>query len=255
MRLRNRITKADFWTDPDLMAWPREKRSFYQSLWALAEDSACIEDSPFGWKCGAWPSPLDADMTVETFTTWRDELIAVAKLVPYFVNHHRYLYVPCMAEHEKPRNPQAPSIPLPEWVQWVSNTSDPRKGTYLHSYNPDGSLVLPLYDTPTSVPALPCPDLTCPDLPGGGVQDTAPAGDIAQVGTAFERYTGKTAGSELTSLCADHSTDVLIEAIRLGAERGKTSPSYLRGIARSLTAEGWTPEPSFTSEPDPFEGL
>ena len=37
-RLRNRMVKGDFWTDPTMKRWPILKRVFYQSLWAMAED-------------------------------------------------------------------------------------------------------------------------------------------------------------------------------------------------------------------------
>lgn len=158
MRLRNRIVKAEFYTDPDLLQWHRDKREFYRSLWAMAEDSYCIEDSPFGWKVTAWPSPLDDDMTTEQFAVWRDELIADGKLVPYEVDGRRYLFLPDMARHERPRNPQAPNLPLPEWVEWNPHTSDQRKG----SYNVDTTIVQALYNDLTTVPALPCPVLSCP---------------------------------------------------------------------------------------------
>mgnify|MGYP007012348422 FL=1 len=47
MRLHNRQIKATFWTDPDILQWPREKRWFYLGLVQLADDSGCIEDSVF----------------------------------------------------------------------------------------------------------------------------------------------------------------------------------------------------------------
>lgn len=151
MRLRNRIIKATFYTDPELCRWPRDKRDFYRSLWACAEDSCCMEDDMFGVKLAAWPSPADADLTVEVFEAWRDELIADKKLVSYLVDGRRYLYIPAMAEHEKPRNPQTSDTPLPPWVEWVPNGSDLRKGLYKHSS--------PLYNDATTPPALPCPVL------------------------------------------------------------------------------------------------
>ena len=77
------MVKADFWTDPELLRWPREKRFTYQGIWALAEDSGCLEDDPFGWKLLLWPSPVDADITVERLGEWRDELVAAGKAIPY----------------------------------------------------------------------------------------------------------------------------------------------------------------------------
>lgn len=181
MRLRNRIVKATYYTDPDLCRMPRDKRDFYRSLWACAEDSACLEDDMFGVKLSAWPSPLDADMTVELFEQWRDELIADGKLVTYEVEGRSYLYIPTMAEHESPRNPQSPDCPLPEWVTWTPNASDGRKGRYEHSSDlREGctSVVQGSNNDATTVPVLPCTVLPCPDLSGpergGPANDPAP---------------------------------------------------------------------------------
>lgn len=162
MRLRNRIVKATFWTDPELCRWSRSKRDFYRSLWACAEDSCCLEDDMFGVKMAAWPSPLDDDMSVEQFEIWRDEMMAeskpgkLSKLVRYEVEGEGYLYIPAMAQHERPRNPQAPDLPLPAWVTWVINDRDPRKGSYQHE--PCTTIVQPLTGRPR--PVLSCPDLT-----------------------------------------------------------------------------------------------
>jgi len=140
MRLRNRMLKATFWTDGDLLRWPRDKRYFYQSIWACAEDSCCIIDDMFELKLTAWPSPADADITVETLEQWRDELIECHKLVPYTVDGRRYLFIPTMAEHEHPRNPQTPDWPLPPWVTCeVTGEGRAKRCTYTFSYrNGDG---------------------------------------------------------------------------------------------------------------------
>lgn len=135
MRLRNRQKKATFWTDGDLLRWPRDKRYFYESLWSCAEDSCCIIDDMFEVKLTAWPSPLDADLTVELLEHWRDELIECGKLVPYEADGRRYLFIPRMAEHEKPRNPQVPDWPLPPWVTYeVTGDGRNRRCTYTFSY-------------------------------------------------------------------------------------------------------------------------
>jgi len=169
MRLRNRIRKATYYTDPYLCRLHRDKREFYGSLWACAEDSCCLEDDMFGVKIAAWPSPLDADLTVELFEQWRDELIADRKLIPYEADGKRYLYIPTMAEHENPRNPQKPDTPLPTWVEWVGNEADIRKGKFVHSS----------YNDATTLPALPCPALSCPVPPrpenNGGEENPPPS--------------------------------------------------------------------------------
>jgi len=45
---------------------------FYLSLLAAADDEMLVRDDTFDLKLLAWPSPLDADMTVELFEKWRD---------------------------------------------------------------------------------------------------------------------------------------------------------------------------------------
>jgi hypothetical protein len=115
-RLRNRMVKAEFWTDPDLLAWPRDKRFFYMGIRSLAEDSGCIEDSPFAWTCVLYSSPYDHDITIEIVTKWRDELVADGKLVPYEIDGKPYLFQTTFHKYETPRNPQPPTIPLPPWI-------------------------------------------------------------------------------------------------------------------------------------------
>lgn len=165
MRLRNRIVKATYYTDPDLCRMPRDKREFYRSLWACAEDSCCLEDDMFGVKLAAWPSPMDADMTVEKFEAWRDEFVATGRLVAYQSGGNRFLYIPTMAEHESPRNPQSPDCPLPEWVEWIP----PAKGTR-GSYRHHTDAVQTLYRPDTDPPVLSCTGLSCTELSATGAQ-------------------------------------------------------------------------------------
>ena len=116
-RLRNRMVKADFWTDPELLRWPLAKRMLYQGLWAFAEDSGCLEDDPFGWKLSIFPSPVDSDITVELLTEWRDDLVASGKLYRYEADGKHYLFIRTFHQHEHPRNPQRPDLPLPPWLE------------------------------------------------------------------------------------------------------------------------------------------
>lgn len=116
-RLRNRIRKADYFTDGELLRWHRDKRATYTGLWAMAEDSGCLEDDPFMWKTLIWPSPLDTDITVDLLTKWRDELVEAGKLIPYESDGKACLYINTFHQHEMPRNPQRNDLPLPEWVR------------------------------------------------------------------------------------------------------------------------------------------
>lgn len=127
-RLRNRIRKADYFTDGELLRWHRDKRATYSGLWAIAEDSGCLEDDPFSWKMLIWGSPLDSDITVETLEQWRDELIEAHKLIPYESEGKRYLFIRTFHQHEHPRNPQRPDLPLPEWVSYEITTGVGRNG-------------------------------------------------------------------------------------------------------------------------------
>jgi hypothetical protein len=146
-RLRNRIVKADINTDPELLRWHRDKRYTYQKIWQMAEDSGCLEDDPFGWKLTAWPSPLDADITVEVLTRWRDELVEAKKLIPYKAEGKDYLYIKTFHQHEHPRNPQPNDLPLPPWVTFVYievPRSDGRKNK-VYRYDVNEALLPALY--------------------------------------------------------------------------------------------------------------
>ena len=127
MRLHNRQIKATFWNDPDLLQWPRDKRWFYEGLWQLADDSGCLEDNPFAFKVNLFPSPLDADLTVEALAGWRDELLEQGKLIHYEVTGKQYLFMVNFHKHQtldKPTPPSRASIPLPPCVEWVEVTND-----------------------------------------------------------------------------------------------------------------------------------
>lgn len=170
-RLRNRQLKADFWTDPELLRWPRDKRWTYQGLWEMAEDSGCIEDDPFGWKLMLWPSPMDSDITVELLTEWRDELVEAHKAVPYEADGKHYLYLRTFHEHELPRNPQSPNLPLPAWVKWSpdKDTKERSRGRYVI----DKDILLSQYCDANVSPVLSCPVLLNP-LPLMNSQTVAP---------------------------------------------------------------------------------
>ncbi|MGO8683993.1 MAG: hypothetical protein ACLQUT_05370 [Thermoleophilia bacterium] len=163
-RLRNRIRKADYFSDGELLRWPRDKRTTYSGLWALAEDSGCLEDDPFNWKLLLWPSPLDADITVDLLTTWRDEMIEAGKLIPYEVAGRRYLFLLTFHKHEHPRNPQFPSLPLPPWVTATTHPTDTRKCLYDVDFDaipapgsPCTTFEQGSYKDATTPPAQPCP--------------------------------------------------------------------------------------------------
>lgn len=231
-RLRNRIVKAEYYNDPDLLQWPRQKRELYRSLWAMAEDSYCIENSPFGWKVTAWPSPLDTDMNIESFEIWRDELIEAGKLIPYESGGKRYLFLPDMARHEKPRNPQSPSIPLPPFVTWLHHTSDTRKGTYEVSWD----VVQRLYNGSTTLPALPSPALPSPVQ---ATEEDGPSNEFYTLFRIWERTIGSVP-SEATKrtirswATMGYSEPAVEAALKTALENGAGAPArYATAILRS----------------------
>ena len=126
MRLHNRLIKASFWNDPDTLQWPREQRWFYMGLAQLADDSGCVEDSPFAYKLLLFPSPLDADITIEKLTDWRNRLVECGRAVPYAIGGKTYLFLKNFHKHQtldKPTPPSKASIPLPPWITWEQGDS------------------------------------------------------------------------------------------------------------------------------------
>ena len=179
-RLRNRIRKADYFTDGELLRWHRDKRYTYSGLWAIAEDSGCLEDDPFTWKLVLWSSPLDADITVELLTQWRDELVAAGKLVPYTADGKAFLYIKTFLQHEHPRNPQRPDLPLPPWVRCesVQGTAKDGKRWIRTQYIDTKYSVQTQYEVSTdSVPApppRPAPSRVPKGTSGKGVGSSKP---------------------------------------------------------------------------------
>ena len=245
-RLRNRMVKADFWTDAELLRWPREKRFTYQGLWALAEDSGCIEDDPFGWKLLLWPSPVDADITVELLGEWRDELVEAGKAIPYEADGKRYLYLTRFHQHEKPRNPQSPNLPLPPWLSWEQNADDPRKGRYVEST----SVIQRLNDDATTAPALPSPVLPGPALSSPDL-DISPRGtasvpqeevakevkETAQTVVAMAIRRARDLGADLTTRQSNHLGAEVKKQFQAGAD-----PALIRAAVATLIDENKSPD-------------
>lgn len=130
MKLHNRMCKAEFYTDPDLLQLPRDVRTFYRDLWHVTEDSGCLEDSPFGLKITLYPSPLDSDATVESITQWRDALIDAGKLTRYEVDGKPYLFVTNFLTHQTLTNSGVSDVPIPPWVTLEQHPTDKRKRSY-----------------------------------------------------------------------------------------------------------------------------
>lgn len=130
MRLHNRQIKASFWNDPDILQWHRDQRTFYIGLVQLADDSGCLEDSPFAFKVQLYPSPMDADITVEVIKGWRDQLVACGRLIPYQADGKACLYLRNFHKHQKLDNPSPPEVPLPPWITWHPYPSNKKAGRY-----------------------------------------------------------------------------------------------------------------------------
>ena len=226
-----------------MLRWHRDKREFYRSLWACAEDSCCIIDDMFEVKLTAWASPLDADMTVGRMEEWRDELIECGKLVPYEAEGRRYLFIPTMAEHERPRNPQSPDWPLPPWVKCtVAGDGKSRRCTYDFQYR-KGSVQNECGNRNGS-PALPCPALPCPDLSSSGDDEgeTPEQREATRfhavvgvwesvIGSVPSQVTKRTLRSWVTM---GYSDPAIESALKVAVEQGAKSPAqYATSVLRN----------------------
>lgn len=130
MRLHNRVVKADFWRDTELIReLPIAGRMLYQGLWQLADDSGCVLDD--AWEFKLYLFPLDADVTPQDIQRWRDILVRLGKLIPYEAEGKACLYLKNFHKHQSLRSPGPPeSAPLPPWVQWHPSDKSHRSGTY-----------------------------------------------------------------------------------------------------------------------------
>lgn len=251
-RLRNRIVKADFWTDAELLRWHRDKRETYRGLWAIAEDSGCLEDDPFGWKLVLWPSPLDADLTLERLAEWRDELVESDKLIPYEADGKRYFFIKTFHQHEHPRNPQSPDLPLPPWVTYqsrqVERKDSGRGGTYtINEYVINTALIpsksnrmvtVPLaYGNGKETPVQSSPVQSCSVLnPPGEASASAPEEDTAQTIVAFAVDRARETGVALTKAVTGQLASEVGRQFKAGA-----NPMLIRKAVAVLVDENKSP--------------
>jgi hypothetical protein len=128
--LHDRLIKADFWVDGELLRWPAYKRWTYEGLWHIAEASGCLEDDPFDWKLTLWPSPKDYRIKAKHLLEWRDELVAEKKLIPYEAKGKHYLYIVKFHDHQTLKNPGRPDYPLPPWLTFEPFESNKSQGRY-----------------------------------------------------------------------------------------------------------------------------
>ncbi len=130
MKLHGRYTKPDFWSDMALKRILGKNplwRLIYQGLWAVADDSGCLE--------------LDLEeiqillfagesITVEELSQCCEALIAGKKALPYMADGKFCLYLTNFARHQPLHNPGKPVVPLPEWLTFNSDDNRYRGGKY-----------------------------------------------------------------------------------------------------------------------------
>jgi hypothetical protein len=126
--------KASFWEDPDLLQLSRDARTLFHGMFHLADDSGCIEYSPFAYKTFLFRSPVDSDVTTERLAELADELLAAKPehplLIPYTAKGKRCLYITNFHEHQTLRSPSPPEVPLPPWITWEEAQEKNRSGRY-----------------------------------------------------------------------------------------------------------------------------
>lgn len=132
MQLRNRLVKANFWTDTELAKkLPATGRMMYQGLWQLAEDSGCIEADPVAFKMILFP--LD-DISLGKIEQWTNILLELDKLIPYQYQKKEYYYIKNFHKHQSLRSPGKPELPLPEWIEYMPNPKPYQSGGYIINY-------------------------------------------------------------------------------------------------------------------------
>ena len=132
MRLHNRIIKASFWTDTDLLRHlDRDGRMFYIGLIQLADDSGCLEDDLLAFKIHLYPADMDVDL--DFIQKHRDRLVELGKLIPYTSEGKQCLYLKNFHKHQSLRSPAPPSVPLPEWITWEPGETARSSGKYIVS--------------------------------------------------------------------------------------------------------------------------
>jgi hypothetical protein len=132
MRLHNRIIKAAFWTDTDLLRYlDRDGRMFYIGLIQLADDSGCLEDDLLAFKIHLYPADMDVDL--DFIQKHRDRLVELGKLIPYTSEGKQCLYLKNFHKHQSLRSPAPPSVPLPEWITWEPGETARSSGKYIVS--------------------------------------------------------------------------------------------------------------------------
>jgi hypothetical protein len=211
------MVKAEFWTDAELLRWPLAKRVLYQGLWALAEDSGCLEDDPFGWKLQLFPSPTDAELSTEQLALWRDELVGCGKLFRYAADGKDYLFIRTFHQHEHPRNPQRPDLPLPPWISLHTDTYD-RNGSKVSRCQyiiTTDTLQLPNSDSTVTLLSPP-PRLAPSRVPSGttGKGGSRRPVDKSTVRPAAESGNGNGNSSLICYRCGGEIVDVAVESAK-----------------------------------------
>jgi len=142
MRMHNRIIKAAFWTDTELIRHlHRDGRMFYIGLIQLADDSGCLEDDLLAFKIHLYPADMDVDLDV--LQRYRDKLIELGKLIPYEAEGKKCLYLKNFHKHQSLRSPAPPEVPLPPWITWQAGETPKSAGRYIIG-DPYGHLTVTL---------------------------------------------------------------------------------------------------------------
>ena len=149
-------------------------------------------------------------------------------------------------QHERPRNPQSPNLPLPPWLSWEQNADDPRKGRYVEST----SVIQRLNDDATTAPALPSPVLPGPALSSPDL-DISPRGtasvpqeevakevkETAQTVVAMAIRRARDLGADLTTRQSNHLGAEVKKQFQAGAD-----PALIRAAVATLIDENKSPD-------------
>lgn len=248
------MLKASFWSDPDVLQWPIAKRLFFVGLISLAEDSACLEDSPFAWLRGLF-SPRDADITEQLLATWRDEFIEADKLIPYTVGGKPYLYLRSFPRHQTLTNPRRPELPLPPWVKVFEHETDGRKIRLVHA-NPElraseyWATVAQGLSKATSTPKGTESNTSESELKGAeanpvsGGDSNSPERVCAELESWLDSPFSPRQIKTIRETCADRGAEAVLADALDAVRAGKASPKSVLAAIRRATPAANTKETS-----------
>lgn len=109
---RIRSGKPEFWTDPKMVALPRDVRFTFKGIWEVsADDWGRFQADPRLIKGQVWP--LDDDITLRKLAKYLDQLAEAGVIVLYMEGGIRYGFIRNWFKHQRIDHPADSTLPPP----------------------------------------------------------------------------------------------------------------------------------------------